>query len=265
MNKKIEKMSLSELSFIVLTDNYSPDLKNEAYLEIKNRFSKNGCNYNIFMEYEDEAISKRGNNIEKYLIQPNPNGQLLMELYFNHVYQQSVLQHGNLLFSENLLCNSNSQRTFFIKALKIELENLNKRLQTIPNPSQEYDQLLSIYNMLYQRYNKKQMIWYENSLTDCVMDIVSESSSFMGDKTKIKIEKYATNWRNGSKIAMIQCILLSMTTNNEILDYLNMHRIANSDISKLSQQQKSIITSLKQGEDIDYSFIKEKKLELKKH
>jgi len=43
-----------------------------------------------------------------------------------------------------------------------------------------------------------------------------------------------------------------------------MHRIANSDISKLSQQQKSIITSLKKDEDIDFSFIKEKKLELKR-
>jgi len=63
---------------------------------------------------------------------------------------------------------------------------------------------------------------------------------------------------------MLQCILLGMTTNNEILDYLNMHRIANSDISKLSQQQKSIITSLKKDEDIDFSFIKEKKLELKR-
>jgi len=28
-----------------------------------------------------KAIGKRGNNIENYLIKPNPNGQLLMELY----------------------------------------------------------------------------------------------------------------------------------------------------------------------------------------
>ena len=64
---------------------------------------------------------------------------------------------------------------------------------------------------------------------------------------------------------MLQCVLLSMTTNIELLDYLNMHRIANNDISKLSQQQKSIITSLKKATDIDYSFVKEKKLELKRY
>lgn len=51
MNKK---MSLSELSFIVLTDNY-----------------------NVFIEYEEEAIGKRENNVENYLIRPNPNGQYL--------------------------------------------------------------------------------------------------------------------------------------------------------------------------------------------
>ena len=31
MSKLMKKMSLSELSFIVATDNYSSDLKNEAY------------------------------------------------------------------------------------------------------------------------------------------------------------------------------------------------------------------------------------------
>jgi len=145
------------------------------------------------MEYEEEAIIKRENNIENYLIQSNPNGQLLMELYFSYVYQKVALQYGNLLFSENLLCNSNSQRTFFVKALKLELYNLNKRLQTLATSSEEYQQLLLIYKTLYQRYNRKQEIWYENSLTDCVMDIVPEASSFMSDKTKTKIEMYATN------------------------------------------------------------------------
>ena len=81
MSKLMKKMSLSELSFIVATDNYSADLKNEAYAEIQRRFKNNGCNYHAFMEYEEEAISKRGTNIDSYLIGPNPNGQLLMELY----------------------------------------------------------------------------------------------------------------------------------------------------------------------------------------
>lgn len=264
MNKLIKKMSLSELSFIVATDNYSTDLKNEAYAEIQRRFKNNGCNYNAFMEYEEEAISKRGTSIDSYLIGPKPNGQLLMELYLEQVHKKEPLQHGNLLFSENLLCNSEGKKNFFTKALKIELDNLNKRLQSLDPTTEEYKELYSIYRCLYDRYIKKQMIWYEDSLTDCVMDIIPEASSFMSDSVKEKIEDYAAKWKKGSKTAMVKCILLSMATNGEIPDYLNMSRIAHNDLAKLSSQQSSILTSLKEDE-IDYSFVKEKKLELKRY
>lgn len=48
----MKKLSLSELSFIVLTDNYGSDLKNEAYHEIQKRFESNGCiNTMCFMEF----------------------------------------------------------------------------------------------------------------------------------------------------------------------------------------------------------------------
>lgn len=263
MEKVMKKLSLSELSFIVLTDNYGSDLKNEAYHEIQKRFESNGCNYDAFIELEEQAIGKRGNDIENYLIGSSPDGQLLMELYFNYVYSNELWQHGNLLFSENLLCNSNSQRTFFTKTLKIELNNLARRLQSLPVDSEEYQKLLPVYQNLYQRYSKKPDIWYENSLTDCVMDLTTEFSSLMSKKMIEKLEKYAERWKNGSKVALIQCALWSSLTSNDVLDYLNMRRIANRDIAKLSSQRKSIITSLKE-EDIDYSFIEDKKLELKK-
>lgn len=264
MSKLMKKMSLSELSFIVATDNYSTDLKNEAYAEIQRRFKNNGCNYHAFMEYEEEAISKRGTSIDSYLIGPKPNGQLLMELYLEQVHKKEPLQHGNLMFSENLLCNSEGKKNFFTKALIIELDNLNRRLQSIPNTSEEYRELYSIYRCLYDRYIKKQMLWYEDSLTDCVMDIIPEASSFMSDSVKEKIEGYAAKWKNGSKTAMIKCVLLSMATNGEIPDYLNMRRIAHSDLARLSSQQQSILTSLRDDE-VDYSFVKDKKLELKRY
>lgn len=263
MEKVIKKLSLSELSFIVLTDNYGSDLKNEVYHEIQKSFESNGCNYDAFIELEEQAIGKRGNDIENYLISSSPDGQLLMELYFNYVYSNELWQHGNLLFSENLLCNSNSQRAFFTKALKIELNNLARRLQSLPADSEEYQKLLPMYQNLYQRYSKKPDIWYEDSLTDCVMDLTTEFSSLMSKKRIEKLEKYAERWKNGSKVALIQCALWSLLTSNDVLDYLNMRRIANRDIAKLSSQRKSIITSLKE-EDIDYSFIEDKKLELKK-
>ena len=254
-NNNIKTMSLSELSFIVLTGNYSSDIKNMAYKEIKNRFLNNGCNYEAFMEYEEEAIDKRGNNIKSYLIQENPTAQLLMELYLTKVYKQESAQHGNLLFSENLLCNSNSQKSFFVKALKIEIDNIKKRIKTENNSNENIERLNLIYEILNNRYQRKQDILYENSLTDCVMDTVTESSSLMSDKRIDNLEKYTKNWKNGSKTAMIKCILYGIPLNIEILDYLNMKKIANKDLSKLHHQQKSIIKSLKNESYIDYSFI----------
>ena len=251
-------MSLSELSFIVLSDNYSADIKNLAYKEITRRFSNNGCNYNIFMKYEEEAISKRGNEMDRYLISPNPDGQLLIELYFNYVYGYNayeVGQHGNLLFSENLICNSNSQKSFFVKAIKIELNNIKNRMAMKNSSFEDFEMLNLVYNILSNRCNKKQEIWYENSLTDCVMDIVPEYSSLLSDKRNEKMKKCAEKCINGSRLAQFQHFLYSSIIDSEIIDYLNMTRIANYDLSKLSQQKKSIIASLKSGKNVDYSFI----------
>lgn len=256
MCKGIKDMSLSELSFIVITDHYSSDLKLKAEQEIRERFKNNACDYNCFMHYEKNTISQRGNKIENYLIQPNPDGQLLMELYFNYIYEQSIYQHHNLLFSEVLLCNDNSQRTFFVKALKIELNRLKKRLQTLSNDSIEYQQLSLIYQILNTRYHKKQPFWYENSLTDCVMDILSDESSFMGEERKEKLHQYIEGWKNRSKTALVKGLLFELVFYNPYLSCLNTYRIANQDIAKLSQQRKSIITSLKKGDDVDYSFVK---------
>jgi len=127
--KKINNYPMSLLSFMILTNNYSVKEKNEAYEELRRRFSVNGCNYDAFMEYEQEAINKRGSNLENYLIKDNPSGQELMQMYFNYVYGKEIFQHGNLLFSENLLCNSDSKNSFFTRALKIELNNIKKRIE----------------------------------------------------------------------------------------------------------------------------------------
>ena len=66
-----------------------------------------------------------------------------------------------------------------VKGLKVELDNLSRRLKTLPANSEEYQQLLLVYQTLYQRYTKKLDVWYEDSLTDCVMDLTTKDSSLM--------------------------------------------------------------------------------------
>jgi hypothetical protein len=116
-------VSLSNLSFIILS-NHMPSLTTKkAYNEIKRRFKNNACDYEEFISYEEAVIKKRGEDIENYLISKSLTAQQLMKVYFNYVYDQGASVHNNLLFSEVHLCNGNSKNTFFSKALKLEINN----------------------------------------------------------------------------------------------------------------------------------------------
>ena len=50
-----------------------------------------------------------------------------------------------------------------------------------------------------------------------------------------------------------------MVYDNELLDYLNMMRVAEKDVIRLLKQKRSIIMSMKSP--IDYSFLDEVKIE----
>ena len=262
--KNIKKYPISKLSFIILTDNYTQEEKERAKQEIQRRFSTNGCDYDLFMEYEERAIRQRGEDINNYLIKDNPNSQLLIELYLKYVYNKESIEHGNLLFSEVLLCNSNSEYSFFTKALKIELENIRYRLKKGKYNEEDIEKMNLIYQILEKRSERKNPnVWYETSITDCVMDIVDESSSLYTEKRKQKLEEKLTKLKEGSKLAYIELLPYSLLE-NEILDNLNMQHIANKEFAKLREQRISIANSLCKHNVIDYSFINKKKLIRKK-
>ncbi|UKI57989.1 MAG: hypothetical protein L6V81_00515 [Clostridium sp.] len=86
----------------------------------------------------------------------------------------------------------------------------------------------------------------------------------MSKKRIEKLEKYAERWKNGSKVALIQCALWSWLTSNDVLDYLNMRGIANRDIAKLSSQRKIYNNIFKKKKTLITHLLKIKKLELKK-
>lgn len=262
--KNIKKYPISKLSFIILTDNYTEEEKQKAKEEIQRRFTTNGCNYDLFMEYEERAIKQRGQDINDYLIKDNPNGQLLIELYLKYVYNKEFYEHGNLLFSEILLCNSNSEYSFFTKALKVELENIRYRLKKGKYEDKDLDKINLIYHILDKRSERKNPnVWYETSITDCVMDIVDEPSSLYTDKIKQKVEEISIKIKEGSKLAVIKSLPYSLLE-NEIIDNLNMKHIANKEYVKLREQRISIANSLCSHNVIDYSFISKKKLIKKK-
>ena len=218
IERTIESLSLSELSFILFSGMFDTSIQNDAYIELKKRFNKTTFDLNAFLEYEKDTIQKRGTDINDYLIQNNPSITLLLELYFSKVYRQEHFQHGNLLFSENLLCHSDGENTFFVKALRHEL----KRLENTKSPYLSKDKMVfldSVINVLKERINKKQPIWYENSLTDCVMDIATD---------------------NTFSLFLVK-------------DYIQIYNFILQDLAKLTTQKKAIMQSMKTT-TIDYSI-----------
>ncbi len=256
--KNIHSLPVSRLSFMVLSKDLSDEDENRAYAEIKKRLSS-GSSIHEFMEYEEEAVQKRGNDINKYLIQDNPDAQLLMYLYFTKVYNKGCSQHGNLMYSENMLCNSDSQKSFFTKFIRRELNNIRDRINSGNESEEDIARLKLAQLCLEKRYNKKQSPWYENSLTDCVMDTVVTRSSLMSIKKEKNLE---AKTKEGSNMSMAQAIFYGvkyMVYDNELLDYLNMMRVAEKDVIRLLKQKRSIIMSMKSP--IDYSFLDEVKIE----
>lgn len=209
IERTIESLSLSELSFILFSGMFDTSIQNDAYIELKKRFNKTTFDLNAFLEYEKDTIQKRGTDINDYLIQNNPSITLLLELYFSKVYRQELFQHGNLLFSENLLCHSDGENTFFVKALRREL----KRLENTKSPYLSKDKMVlldSVINVLKERISKKQPIWYENSLTDCVMDIATD---------------------NTFSLFLVK-------------DYIQIYNFILQDLAKLTTQKKAIMQSM---------------------
>lgn len=149
-NINYRSMPLSKLAYIALTDVYSTEEKNAAYAEIKKRFSHTGCSSETFMEHEEGVFKRRGDLLSSYLIAHNPKGQLLMQLYLERE-DTLPLGHLDMLFSELLLCNSDTKNSFFTKAVKIELENLRKRLQDFNGDSKELENLQKAYQLIKRK------------------------------------------------------------------------------------------------------------------
>lgn len=222
--KTVQNISLSELSFIIFSNQFSIDLQREAYEELKRRFSKKTFSLEAFIEYEKDTIEKRGCNIDDYLISENASISLLLKLYFSKVYKKEIFQHGNLLFSENLLCHSDGEKTFFVKALRYEL----KRLENTKSPflsSSECEILEKVMEALNERINKKQPLWYETSLTECTWDIMTDS----------------------------------LITLFPAISYLSVYNFLLQDLTKLAPQKKAIMNSMKRA-TVDHSIFHNEEL-----
>ena len=241
--KELFKLSLSELSFIVLNDEYDVLLRDAAKREIERRFSKNGCGFESFMEREYDAISKRGKDLSNYLITPQPDGQLLMETYFKYVNaSERENLHGDLLFSEVVLCNDSGPS--FVK--KAFVEEITKRLHLLE----------SIFRVLKKRVSMNEKRFTGTDIFRTMEDITDAPNSFCTPKYCQRLEEVCEKAKTSdeSKLDAMYVCFRGIVGSIERIDGINMTRIALQDGAKLGEQKRSIIKSLKK-DDVDYGFI----------
>jgi len=262
----LRKLSLSELSFIVLNNEYDAVLRNASEKEIERRFSKNGCGYKPLMEHEEEAISKRGMDLSKYLITPHPTGQLLMETYFKYVNMcERGNLHGNLLFSEVALCNDNGpsfvKKAFLEEIMKIksEIDRINKsRLYGLEEPGDRERLLLleSIFRVLKKRVSMNERHFTRTDIFRTVDDITIGPNSYCTPKYVKRLEDVCEKAKTSdvSKLDAMYVCFRGVVGSIERINGINMTRIALQDAAKLGEQKRSMLASLRK-ENVDYSFI----------
>lgn len=256
----VKRMPLSKLSYIVTTDVYSAEEKNLAYGEIKKRFASTTCSSSEFLTREERVFEKRGELLSSYLIGNNPSGQQLMEFYLDRDYDD-LDESNNVLFSELALCNRDTENSFFVKAAKIELNNIGRRLENFDGSDEELTNLKRAYVELKKRIMLK-FDQNNTSLIDYIWDITGGLSVFADmekymEKHGGKIDKVAEELENGKKLAILKLIKPSIVisiANSDTLNGWYIRYFFSKDMARLKPQQKSIITSLKKGQ-VDYSFL----------
>ena len=118
----MNKLSISNLILLILNEENTSILRNEALKELKKRAYNYGLDYNELILFDEENINKRGYETSEYLFSKNTNLQKLMELYFENIYDNK----HKLLLSETELCNYFGG--FFDKLTIKEIANINKTL-----------------------------------------------------------------------------------------------------------------------------------------
>lgn len=252
-------LSLSELSFIVLTNTNDSNARNNAYNEIKRRFSTNGCNYDGFMDYEEDAIKERGNNISEYIINPNASSQKLMEIYFNYVHG-NITMHGDLLFSELLLCNGNCKNSFFVNFIKNEIQKIKTRMASNNLTQDDIDILQFVNNALDERLKNSIPFYREDNIIDAVYDIAFTTPYFLLSEKKyekISNKEYNDNNIINFMIDVIPTMIGERIFGSVIITDLAMELFIQQDNARLTRQKRSI---LKCKDEIDYSFIDKSKV-----
>ncbi|MFI3260388.1 MAG: hypothetical protein R3Y13_01570 [bacterium] len=194
----VSNLSLSQLSFIVLGENYMNSEIILAYKELKERFDKNGQSYDCFMDKELEAIVKRGYNAHDYLIGQDSDEELYIKLFeenfnFNECKFNINDQFTNLgeeidsplLFSEKLLLSTNLPNSFLKKVLKMRLRKIQNSLKTMDENSECFAELIVAYHQILMCLAPEKKFTYNSELKSVYKICLSDYKKLKSNRKQI--------------------------------------------------------------------------------
>lgn len=241
----MNKLSISYLIMLILDEENTSILRNNALTELKKRAYKYGLNYNDLIKIDEGNINLRGFDANNYLLSKNTGMQELMDSYFTNIYSGN----NRLLLSETNLCNNFGE--FFDNVTLKEIKNINNRLKNNNLSINERQRLLKVKDILRSRYNTKGNAFFSNDdiyiLLNCLnFDFNSEEN------------------RTISNSDLHKRSMLAKLIENEYFKYFHIFKIIKEDMKKLSYQKRNILNQVKHGYNVNYNSPEIDKVILKK-
>ena len=247
------KLSLSNLSLIMLNKENSKEVRNAAEKEIQRRFKGTSCEFEQFREYEQRSIDKRGTDKENYLIGNNPSMQQLMDIYFRYVADRIYLD--NILFSELHFCNNDCRNAFFSTIVDLEYERINERLENHKTDINSMETLMLVEERLRDRQDEIYVFKSkEGAGSNFIYDIMLDANF----KTNLKILKKVCELFEADYEALKfdksfgYDSIDSIKTLSENLELAQINAFLKSDFRRLKNQKRILLNDLQTGNPVNY-------------
>ena len=232
----MNKLTISNLILLILNEENTSILRNEALRELKIRAYDYGLNYNDLICYDEYCIEKRGFNTKNYLFSKDVNVQKLLNTYFESIYSNN----DSLLLSEKELCNRFGE--FFDIITTKEMKNISKRLKDNNISIKDKQRLLKVSEILSERYNEKGTNFFASD--DLSLILYLFNYSFKCDST-LKDKMF-------SNIEIIKRSFFNSHLDSDYIRYFHISNIIRQESKRLKEQKRNLLNQVKSGYEVDY-------------
>lgn len=243
---ELKKQTISALFLITNNPSYDYETRKNAEVELRRRMKNLGYDYDAFAEEELQIIQRRGMNLNNYLVGPEPNMQLLMELYFR--LHNSSQDNNPLLFSENHLCNDYyNSHSFFSSICRMEVGNIEEKIER----GGESESLIEAYNILL---NRLLCTRWDASIAGVDIDSVAHLDIFkynhnISDEERSKIASSKVLSVGDAIVGRIDSTLMQ----SDFAKWLYVNKLLMKDGLLLAKQKQRLRFQAFTGYDVDYN------------